>query len=126
MKSNKINLIVGLCFTLFCTLAFNGHGQKEKSKKSVDIVISTSAECSQCKKRLEEKLNYTKGVRFAELDVPSRRLTVRYSPLKISDEQIRSIISNIGYDADNVLADPKAQQSLPKCCQPGGMNSHGH
>ncbi len=84
--------------------------------------IQTNAECGMCKEKIEGKLNYTKGIVFAELDVPSKELTVKYKTDKITLEEIRVLISEIGYDADEVKANPESQENLPKCCQPGGMS----
>ncbi len=98
----------------------NGYSQKEN--KNTEIKIVTSAECGTCKKTLEEKLTYSKGIRYAELDVTTKIMTVGYSSKKTTPDKIRSIISETGYDADNVSANPSTQQSLPSCCQPGGMN----
>lgn len=103
-------------------ILFVGNGFAQESKKTSEIVILTSAECGTCKKILEEKLNYTKGIRYAELDVASKKLTVSYSTKKIDAEGIRKIISETGYDADDVPANPKSQNALPSCCQPGGMS----
>jgi len=100
--------------------------QAQENKKTQDCVILTSAECVQCKKRLEDVLNYTAGIRYAILDVPTQQLSVRYVPKKISLDEIRLLISKTGYDADEVHADKTAQESLPLCCQPGGMNKHKH
>jgi len=86
-----------------------------------EVVIQTSAECGSCKERLEGKLNYTKGVKYAELDLQTMKLTVGYAPKKISVDEIREIISELGYDADDVKANPEAVKKLPVCCQPGGM-----
>jgi len=85
--------------------------------------IKTSAECGSCKERIEDKLNYVGGVRFAELDLETRMLTVKFSPKKISLEELRSIISELGYDADDVKANPEAVEKLPSCCKPGGMEN---
>lgn len=106
---------------LIIALLFIGNGFAQENKKTAEIVIMTSAECGTCKKVLEEKLNYTKGIRFAELDVATKKLTVAYSTKKISADEIRKIISETGYDADDVPANVGSQQSLPTCCQPGGM-----
>ena len=84
-------------------------------------VIRTSSECGTCKQIMEEKLNYVKGILFAELNVETKELTVKYNAKKITLEEIRQAISNLGYDADEVKANPEAIQKLPKCCQPGGM-----
>lgn len=93
------------------------------SAQSVEEVkINTSAECASCKERLEGKLNYTSGIKFAELDVPSKVLTVKYTRKKISLDEIRKIISELGYDADDVKANPEALKKLPACCKPQGMS----
>lgn len=90
-------------------------------EKVQEVKIKTSSECGECKIRLEEKLNYTKGIVYVDLDVESKILTVRYKPLKISVDQIKTIISELGYDADEMKANPESQNKLPKCCRPGGM-----
>lgn len=102
-------------------LVLNGAFAQEKKSKIETIVLQTSAECGDCKDRIEEKLNYTKGVKFAELDLETKKVTIKYSPKKISSQQIKEIISSIGYDADDVKADPEKVKKLPACCQPGGM-----
>lgn len=86
-----------------------------------EVKIQTSAECNQCKTRLEEKLNYTKGVKFAELDLDTKIIVVGYSEKKISSDEIKKIISELGYDADDVKANPEAYEKLPACCKVGGM-----
>ncbi len=96
--------------------------QEQKKSKTQTVVIKTSAECGQCKERLEEKLNYTKGVSFSELDVETRALTVKFNSSKISLDDIKKIISDLGYDADELKANTAAQKELPACCQPGGMH----
>lgn len=97
-------------------------GSNAFSQKFSTATIQTSAECGDCKERIESVLNYTKGVKFAELDIPSKVLTVKYKTATISLDQIRSIVSEIGYDADHVKANPEKVAKLPLCCQPGGMD----
>jgi periplasmic mercuric ion binding protein len=91
------------------------------AQKTEKAIIKTSAECGQCKDRIEEKLNYTKGISFAELNYETQELTVKFKSDKISLQQIKEIVSNLGYDADDVKAISEEQQKLPACCQPGGM-----
>src|SRR6056300_745975 len=98
--------------------SFSGQSQTEKSKT---VFIQTSAECGSCKKRLEEKMSYTKGVKYGELHMDNMKLEVKFNPQKISLDEIRKIISETGYDADDVKAIPEAVKKLPACCQPGGM-----
>lgn len=104
---------------LFCT-------QLSAQSKHELKIIQTSAECESCKERLEKELNYTKGIQFAELDVPSKKLTVKFNASKITLKEIYFKINYLGYDADEMKADKKAQSELPKCCLPGGMEGERH
>lgn len=93
----------------------------QKKPKYETVSIQTSAECGQCKERLENSLNYTKGVKYSELDLETMKLTVKFSPSVISKEAIKELISSLGYDADDIKANPEEQAKLPACCKPGGM-----
>jgi hypothetical protein len=42
---------------------------------------------------------------------------VTYKKSKTSPEKIRKAISKVGYDADDVTADPKAYSKLDACCK---------
>ncbi len=107
------NVIV-LVFALFTLTAF---GQK----KVEEVIIHTTAECGSCKKRIEGKLNYTKGIKFAELDIPSKNVTVKFQTKKISLAEIKNLIAELGYDADDVKANQVSYDALPQCCKIGGM-----
>ena len=87
-----------------------------------EVVFKTSAECGACKERIEGKLNYTSGIKFAELDVPTKELKVKFNTKKITLAEIKNIVAEIGYDADDVKANPESVKKLPACCQPGGMD----
>lgn len=91
--------------------------------KPIEVVIHTSAECGQCKERIESKLNYTKGIVFADVNYETRDLTVKFRPDKITLEEIKHIVSELGYDADDVKANVEAQNALPACCQ-AELNLH--
>ena len=97
-------------------LVFNSNGQDNKSR-TVTANIKTSAVCGMCKERIEEKLNYTKGVVFAELNLDNKVLTVRYKTKVITADQIRKVISKTGYHADDLIRDLEAFNNLPGCCR---------
>ncbi len=88
------------------------------------LKIKTSAQCGDCKERIENKLNFTKGVKSAKLDLKTKEVTVVYDSEKIKPEAIKAAITKVGYDADEVPANEKAYQKLPKCCKKGGMEGH--
>ena len=108
-----------LLLNLFVLISVFGFSQKAEKFKT--IIIQTSAECGDCKERIEGKLNYTSGIKFAELNLESKKLTVKFATSKITEAQIKEIINEIGYDADDLKAKKEAVQKLPLCCQPGGM-----
>jgi mercuric ion binding protein len=111
---NKLGIITAFIVALSSCAVFKG-AEKET------IQIATNAECGMCKDRIEGELNYVKGIVFAELDVSSKQLSVKYNSKKITLDEIRQKIAEIGYNADGVKADKEAQSNLPDCCQPGGM-----
>jgi copper chaperone CopZ len=109
--------------TLFLSLLFitiTGISYSQKKKNIEKTEIQTSAQCGDCKERIESKLNYTKGVVFAELDLDSKKVTVKFKSSVITKEHIKEIIAEIGYDADDVKAKPENVEKLPNCCRPGG------
>ncbi|MFM6934226.1 MAG: heavy-metal-associated domain-containing protein [Flavobacteriales bacterium] len=100
---------------LFILLSHFTFGQKMISSQ-----IQTNAQCGDCKERIERKLNYTKGIKFAELDDHTKIVLVKYDSTKIDLLTIKQIIAKIGYDADEVKAAKEDVEKLPKCCQPNG------
>lgn len=97
---------------------------QEKTSKFETVVIQTSAQCGDCKERIEGGLNYMKGVSFAELDLESKKVTVKFNTSKVSLDEVKKKINTIGYDADDYKADSEAVLKLPACCQPGGMEKN--
>ena len=121
MKSIKLVLAV-----LLISSSIAGIAQEEKNKKGKEIKIlevKTSAQCEMCKERIEKNMAYEKGIKFVELDLETKVLTLKYREDKTTPEQLRKALSKIGYDADDVDADPVAYEKLPACCQKGG---HDH
>ena len=102
-----------IIIALFSILTINAWAQTETAD------IFTSAQCigDCCKERIEEEMQFTKGVTAVNLDIESQVLTVTFKAKKNSIENIREIISDIGYDADDVEADTEAHYKLPECCQ---------
>ncbi len=118
MKTLKAILMTA---ALLIGMAASAQDAEQKKDKSVNkIEIQTSAQCEMCKERLEKDLAYEKGVKFVELDLETKVLTVKYKADKTDADKLRKAVSKIGYDADDVEADPEAYAKLPACCQKGG------
>jgi copper chaperone CopZ len=82
-----------------------------------EIKIKTSAVCNECKNTIESALAFKKGIKKSSLDISTSIITVNYNPLKTTPEKIRETISNAGYDADDIPANPKAYKKLSSCCK---------
>jgi copper chaperone CopZ len=85
------------------------------------VTIQTSAVCEQCKARIEKALKATDGVIAANLNLDNKKIKVKFYSDKISADQIRTVIANTGYDADNIKHSETAFNNLPHCCQKAGV-----
>lgn len=110
----KYILTLSLMFFVSQTFA-----QKEEPKTQT-ISFKVSAICHDCKERIEKELNYTKGIIFAELDLDTKIVTVKFKSKILNQDLVKGIVSKIGYDAGEVPRDPKAFEKLPKCCKSEG------
>lgn len=113
MKKKSI-ISIGIC-TILIMVVFSSTcvGQK----KVDTVMIKTSAVCGMCKDRIEGGLAFEKGIRSASLDVETKVATVVFNPAKTSPGQIRKVVSQLGYDADTIPANPAAYAKLPACCK---------
>ncbi|MFK8036819.1 MAG: heavy-metal-associated domain-containing protein [Crocinitomicaceae bacterium] len=107
MKTIFLTIILG-----FATIVF-----AQKPSKYQTIKIKTSAICGECEERIENKLNYSKGVKFADLDLETNIVTVRFKTKKMTSTDVKALITSIGYHADEMERDSSAFDVLPGCCQ---------
>ena len=86
-------------------------------QKSETVTIKTSAICNSCKNRLEKALKATDGVEEAALNLNNKKMKIKFDPAKTNANQLRQVIANTGYDADDVKKNETAYNNLPHCCQ---------
>ncbi len=97
--------------------------QAQTSKNNEKAVIKTAIYCEHCKecetcgKTFKSTLYKINGVRQFDIDEQANTITVYYSPKKVSLDQIKVAISKMGYDADDVKADPAVYAKLDNCCK---------
>ena len=114
----KSNLSIIVTMILMSSLFFANQGfAQEKTKNYKEVNIQTSAVCGMCKERIETNMSFEKGVKKVELDSDTKIVTIGYDPRKTDADKLRTAISKIGYDADDVKADPVAYEKLPACCK---------
>lgn len=97
---------------LILTITFSIQAQSTEKVK-----IHTSAQCNTCKEKIETALLDIEGIKSAYLDLNSSTVSVKFNNTNLSSDQIRKILTMIGYDADNLPADQTAYQNLDACCK---------
>jgi len=109
-------------FLLFTAILFTGTIQAQK--KTQKAVIKTTINCDHCKMcetcgdLLEKKLLKHQGIQMITLDEKAMAITVIYNSKKTDLPTIKTAISQLGYDADEIKADVAAYEKLDGCCKP--------
>jgi mercuric ion binding protein len=109
--------VASIAILLLAVLFAPANLSAQKAKLDT-INIKTSAECDMCKAKLETEVGRTKGVKSVVVDLKTQIATVVYNGTKTDANKIRVVISNAGYDADDVKANNRAKNKLPECCRP--------
>jgi mercuric ion binding protein len=107
-----------LTFILFSTS--NCFAQKtiaDSLTVKTNIYCDHCAECDDCMPHIERDLRFTKGVESSKVDVANQTITVYYNAKKTNPAALRKAISNAGFNADDVMANPKAEARLDDCCR---------
>ena len=97
----------------------------QEKRKTETITIKTQINCDHCKQcescggRFDREIPFIKGVKDYSFDEKAMTLTLRYNTKQITPEKLREAISNIGFDADDVKANPEAVAKLDYCCRKG-------
>ena len=110
----KITLLL---VSLLMTVSLMSLKAQDPEPKTKEIKIKTSAVCGMCEERLETNMAFEKGVKSVELDDKTKVLTIEYKTAKTDPDKLRKAVSKLGYDADDIEADPEAYAKLPACCK---------
>lgn len=101
--------------------------------KTLSETIKSSIVCEECEDRVRNGLIYEKGIKRVTFDLETAEIFVKYNPKQITLDEIRTKITELGYDADDKKANEEAFKALPGCCQAKGKcsdgdqhNGHGH
>lgn len=114
-----------LLFSLFTLCLFSVAATAQtKAVKTVKISTPT-VQCESCKTRIETYLKRHDGVASVNVNYKRKETTVKYVTDRINEEEIKTAIANVGYDANEIAANPDSYKRLPQCCKKvedgGGM-----
>lgn len=110
---------LGFITLAFLAIATTGFAQVKKAVQSATIQTPT-VHCEECKKRIEEDLKRVDGIQKIVVDYKRKTTKVTFIADRTNIEYIKTAIANVGYDADDVKANPEAYNRLPKVCRKPG------
>ena len=105
------------------TIFFSASAFAQKQKTVETAIIKTAIYCDHCKAcetcgpRFEKTLLKEKGIQMVTLDEEAMTIKIVYNTKKTDLNAIKQAISKLGYDADEVRADPVAYEGLDGCCK---------
>lgn len=106
-------LILGIiALAAFATPALS---QKKAIQKAV--IQTPGVQDEACKTRIDNFLMHEYGVSSVKADYKRHTVTVTWYTDRTNIENIKTALANMGYDADDVTADPDAYKRLPAPCQ---------
>ena len=104
-------------FLALFLIGFAGAGFAQQKSQSIAVIKTPGVQCAECKQRIEKYLSHEEGILKAVVDYKKKTATVTYVTDRTNVENIKALIANVGYDADDVTAEPDAYKRLPTCCK---------
>ena len=108
----KKNLLLLLTF-----FALIGSVSAQAVAKKTVVISTPTVQCEKCKARIENYMSHEDGIQKIVVDYKKKTATVTYLTDRTNVENIKVLIANVGYDADDVTAEPDAYKRLPTCCK---------
>ena len=106
---------IKLTFLFLLSMISISFAQQKVVQKA--IINTPTVNCEDCKSRIENRLVHEYGVSIVKADYRKHTVTVSWITDRTNIETIKTALANLGYDADDVKADPDAYKKLPKTCQ---------
>lgn len=117
MKNSILKSIFFLAVLFFASNTASAQKTNQKAVIKTVLHCDHCKECETCGLKFKTEMLKIKGVKMYELDDKAMTFTVYYNAKKTDLQTIKVAISKLGYDADEVKADPKAYENLDGCCK---------
>lgn len=114
------HILLIICLISISAISFSQTKALETAK-----IKTPNALCEACKTRIETYLKRYDGVTSINVNYRRGETLVKYLTDRTNIEEIKTAIANIGYDADDITANPEAYKRLPITCKkPEDGGSH--
>jgi periplasmic mercuric ion binding protein len=101
----------------FFLIGLAGTTMAQQKAQLTAVIKTPTVQCQQCKDRIEKYMSHEDGIVKINVDFKKKIATVTYLTDRTNIENIKALIANVGYDADDVTAEPDAYKRLPTCCK---------
>ncbi len=95
-------------------LSFSFAPQGEKKERATFTVYG---ECGMCEKRIENAVNEMEGVSWADWELETLELTVKFDPSVVTLDEIKQKAAEVGHDTEDVRATEESYEGLHACCK---------
>jgi periplasmic mercuric ion binding protein len=106
---------IQLTFIAILFFAISTFAQAKAVGKAVIKVPALT--CEVCKDRIEQNLFKAYGIASIKADFKKQTVTVTWLTDRTNLLEIKLMLNNAGFDADDEAAEPSAAKRLPPCCK---------
>ncbi len=100
---------------IFLSIIISSLGAVAQQKDLATEIYKVDGNCGMCKKRIENAA-YIKGVKRADWDKESHKLTLVYRPSKTTSKDVLAAVAKAGHSSELAKATEADYESLPQCC----------
>ena len=121
MKTKNALTFLKITTLILMFVSTSVFAQKKDNIKTA--IIKTKIYCDHCKQcetcgdKFNKVLYNEDGIKTVDIDSKAMTISVVYDKRKTDLEKIKMMISKLGYDADEVKADPAGVAKLDGCCK---------
>ena len=106
---------VKLTFLSFLLFSVTGMAQQKTSGKA--IISTPGMYTEECKAKIEQSLFKQYGIVVYKADLKKKNVSVTWLTDRTDIEQIKTMIANVGFNADDVTAEETAFKRLSPACK---------
>ena len=106
-----------LIFAIFTLVAFSNPSFAQQKAIQKAVIQTPGVRAEACKTQIDNFLKHEYGVSSVKADYRRHAVTVTWYTDRTNIENIKTAIANMGYDADDITAEPDALRRLPPPCR---------
>lgn len=104
-------------FSVFALIAFSTFSFSQQKAIQKAVIKTPGVQAEACKTQIDNFLKHEYGVSSVKADYRRHTVTVTWYTDRTNIENIKTALANMGYDADDVTAEPDAFKRLSPPCR---------